>query len=63
MGTTIEGPTDKVFDLIKKLHKNMRKKSKRVSTSIKIDDMAGRKNALKYKTAAVEKKVGRKLVQ
>ena len=61
MGTTIEGSTDKVFDLLKKLHKNMRKKSKRVATYIKIDDRAGKTNALSYKIASVEKKVGRKL--
>lgn len=38
MGTTIEGDPEEVFDLLKRLHMNMREQSMRVSTSIKIDD-------------------------
>ncbi len=61
MSTCIEGPLDKVYDLVKKIHKKMRRKSKRVTVYLRIDDKAGRKNAMKYKPASVEKKVGRKL--
>lgn len=55
MGTVIEGDPEEVFDLIKRLHLNMREQSLRVATSIKIDDDVRRPSGrLQGKVQAVE---------
>ena len=55
MGTTVEGDPEAVFDLIKKLHMNMREHSQRISTSVKIDDDVRRPTGrLTGKVKAVE---------
>ncbi len=61
MATIIEGDTDQVFDLIKKCHQQMRKKSSRVLTYINIDDREGAKGRIKGKVEDVEKVLGKKL--
>jgi uncharacterized protein (TIGR00106 family) len=57
MGTLIEGPSDKVFDVIRKCHDHMVAQSDRVVTSVKIDDKKGRQNTLRAKVASVEDKL------
>jgi uncharacterized protein (TIGR00106 family) len=58
MGTLIEGPADKVFEVIRKCHDNMASKSDRVVTTVKIDDRKGRTGTIKGKVASVEEKLG-----
>ena len=57
MGTIVEGEPEEVFELIKKVHMNMRAKNPRVSTSIDIDDKVGMSGQLKAKTSSVEEKL------
>lgn len=58
MGTTIEGEPEAIFELIKKLHMNMRQSSKRVSTLVKIDDDVRRPSGrLEGKVKSVEEKL------
>ncbi len=61
MGTVVEGEWDEVIGLIKKCHMAILKDTQRVSTTIKIDDRKGVKNALDRKIKSVEDKIGRKL--
>lgn len=58
MGTLIEGPADKVFEVIRKCHENMTAQSDRVVTYVKIDDRKGADGTIKKKVAAVEEKIG-----
>ena len=57
MGTLIEGPSDKVFDLIRRCHENMCAQSDRVVTSIKIDDKKGAEGSIRRKVQSVEDKL------
>jgi uncharacterized protein (TIGR00106 family) len=61
MGTVVQGDFDDVMALIAKCHKAVRKKCKRVSTVIKIDDRKGAEGALTEKVASVQSIIGRKL--
>ena len=61
LGTLIEGPSDKVFDVIRKCHENMAKRSDRVVTSVKIDDKKGATGTIKAKVRSVEEKIGHEL--
>lgn len=61
MATIVEGEFDPVMDLIRSCHKKMRENSKRVITSIKIDDRDGATGRLSGKIEAVEEHLGRKL--
>ena len=61
MGTIVEGDFDDVFELIKRCHKEMRKYSSRVSTTIKIDDREGAKKRITGKIESVEGKLGRRV--
>ena len=61
MGTTVEGDTDEVFELIKKCHLKMREMSRRVITHISIDDREGATNRIKGKPKSIEKKLGREV--
>jgi uncharacterized protein (TIGR00106 family) len=61
MGTCIEGDFDAVMALISRCHKQMRRESVRVLTTIKIDDRQGSRQALQKKVQSVVKKSGRKL--
>ena len=61
LGTLIEGPAEKVFEVIQKCHVNMTRHSDRVMTTVKIDDRRGAKDRLKGKVRSVEEKLGREL--
>jgi len=61
MGTLIEGPGDKVFEVIRKCHENMAAECNRVVTNVKIDDHKGVTGTLKAKVASVEQKLGHTL--
>jgi uncharacterized protein (TIGR00106 family) len=61
MATLIEGPADKVFEVIRKCHENMAAQSDRVLTSVKIDDKKGVHGSLTAKVKSVEKKIGHEL--
>jgi uncharacterized protein (TIGR00106 family) len=60
-GTNIEGSWDQLVDVARKCHEEMRKKSRRVMTSIKIDDYAERTGRLTTMVKSVENKVGKPL--
>jgi uncharacterized protein (TIGR00106 family) len=57
MGTVVEGDFDKVLALIAKCHKAVAVKTRRVYTTISIDDCKGRAQAITRKIASVQKKV------
>ncbi|MGC8907115.1 MAG: MTH1187 family thiamine-binding protein [Desulfomonilaceae bacterium] len=57
MGTLIEGPSDKVFEVIKKCHDNMASKCQRVVTYVKIDDRRGAEGSIKRKVESVRAKL------
>lgn len=61
MGTQIEGDFEEVYELIKRCHLEMRKDSKRVYTTIAIDDREGATDRLTGKIASLETKTGRTL--
>ncbi len=61
MSTVIEGEWDEVMDVVKKCHQALRKHSRRVYTTIAIDDREGRKNALTEKIKSLEEKLGEKI--
>ena len=61
MATLIEGPADKVFEVIRKCHENMAAQSDRVITTVKIDDKKGVHGTLTAKVKSVEEKVGHEL--
>jgi uncharacterized protein (TIGR00106 family) len=58
MGTLIEGPCDRVFDVIRRCHENMAAHSDRVVTSVKIDDKKGAEDSIRRKVTSVEEKLG-----
>lgn len=62
MGTLIEGPSDKVFEVIRRCHEAVAEHSERVVTWIKIDDRKGRTNVIRSKVRSVEEKLGTKVV-
>jgi uncharacterized protein (TIGR00106 family) len=61
MGTVVEGEFDEVMTLIAECHRAVRRRCKRVSTIIKIDDREGAKGTLTKKVARVERILHRKL--
>jgi len=61
LGTLIEGPSEKVFDLIRKCHENMKLHSDRVITTVKIDDRKEAEGRIKGKVLSVEKALGREV--
>ena len=58
-GTIIEGTWDQVMDIAKRCHGEMRKKTERVITSMKVDDYAERSGRLTAAVESVEKKMRR----
>ena len=58
-GTIIEGSWDQLMDVARKCHTEMRKKTERVVTFMKVDDYAERIGRLTAAVASVEGKVGR----
>ncbi|MBN1899735.1 MTH1187 family thiamine-binding protein [Candidatus Sumerlaeota bacterium] len=63
MGTIVEGDADRVFDLIRACHKKLARDSKRVITSIRIDDFKDRSQRITKKIESVEKRLGHKVKQ
>ena len=61
LGTLIEGPSDQVFEVIRKCHENMTRLSDRVVTNIKLDDRKGATDRIKGKVRSVEEKLGKEL--
>jgi uncharacterized protein (TIGR00106 family) len=58
-GTILEGGWDQLMDVARKCHTEMRKKTERVVTFMKIDDYAERTGRLTGAVASVEAKVGK----
>ena len=61
MATIVEGEFDLVMALVSACHKKMREHSRRVITTIKIDDREGAKDMLSKKIESVEGRLGREL--
>lgn len=61
MGTLLEGDWDDVLEVIRACHEAVRRESNRVLTTIRIDDRAGARDALRSKVASVERDLGRAL--
>lgn len=60
-GTILEGTWDQLVDVARKCHAEMRKKTERVITLMKVDDYAERTGRLTTAVTSVEQKVGRPL--
>lgn len=58
-GTIVEGNWDELLGLAKRCHAAMRQKTRRVITSIKIDDYEGRSGRLASMVRSIEEKVGK----
>ena len=58
-GTILEGNWDQLMDVGRKCHAEMRKKTERVITFMKLDDYADRTGRLTGAIASVEGKLGR----
>ena len=61
MGTLVEGEPQKVWRLLERCHQAGRRNSRRILTTIRIDDRAGARNRLFGKVLSVEKKLGRRI--
>ena len=57
-GTILEGNWDELMDVARKCHAEMRKKTDRVITFMKVDDYAERTGRLTAAVASVETKAG-----
>ncbi len=58
-GTILEGNWDQLMDVARKCHTEMRKKTERVVTFMKIDDYAERTGRLTAAVSSVEARVGK----
>ncbi len=58
-GTIIEGTWDQLMGVAKRCHTEMRKKTERVVSYMKVDDYAERTGRLSAAVASVEAKVGK----
>ncbi len=56
-GTLVEGPPEKVWEVIRKCHETVAAQSDRVMMNIKIDDRKGYKGAIKGKVKSVTEKL------
>jgi len=61
MSTTVEGGEEEVLSLILRCHHAVRRRARRVLTTITIDDREGAEQRLSGKVADVEKVLGRTL--
>lgn len=61
LGTLIEGPADKVWEVMRACHENMTKHGDRIMTTIKIDDRKGASGRIKGKVKSVEQVLGKEL--
>jgi uncharacterized protein (TIGR00106 family) len=57
LGTLIEGPSDKVFEVIRACHENMTRHSARVVTTVKIDDRKDATGRIRGKVKSVEERL------
>lgn len=60
-GTILEGSWDQIVDVAKKCHTEMRKKTERVITFMKIDDYEERSGRLSAAVESIEQKVGKRI--
>lgn len=60
-GTILEGSWDEVVDVAKKCHMDMRKKTERVITLMRIDDYEQRTGRLSKAVDSIEQKVGKRI--
>ncbi len=60
-GTIIEGTWDQLMEVARKCHAEMRKKTDRVVTFMKVDDYEQRTGRLTAAVASIEQKVGKPL--
>lgn len=60
-GTILEGGWDQLMDLARQCHNEMRKKTARVITLMKLDDYEGRTGRLTAAVESAEKKLGKTL--
>ncbi len=60
-GTIIEGTWDQLMEVARKCHAEMRKKTERVVTFMKVDDYEQRSGRLTAAVASIEQKVGKPL--
>jgi uncharacterized protein (TIGR00106 family) len=58
-GTILEGGWEQLMDVARKCHAEMRKKTERVVTFMKVDDYGERSGRLSAAISSVETKVGR----
>jgi uncharacterized protein (TIGR00106 family) len=58
-GTILEGSWEQLMDVARKCHAEMRKKTERVVTFMKVDDYGERSGRLSAAISSVETKVGR----
>lgn len=64
MGTIVQADSiSKLFDVAKKMHKAVLKKSKRVVTAIKIDDRKDKRITVQSKLQSVQKHLNNKLIK
>jgi uncharacterized protein (TIGR00106 family) len=61
MGTDMEGPFDRVMDVVKQCFDAMAADCERIEASIKLDYRKGRRGGLESKVASVQQKVGHAL--
>jgi uncharacterized protein (TIGR00106 family) len=60
-GTILEGDWEQLIDVARKCHVEMRKKTERVVTFMKVDDYGERTGRLTAAVASVETKIGKPL--
>jgi uncharacterized protein (TIGR00106 family) len=60
-GTILEGSWDQLLAVARKCHEEMRKKTERVVTFMKVDDYADRTGRLRAAIASIGAKVGKSL--
>ncbi len=61
MATIVEGDYDAIMELVGKCHKKMREVSKRVITTVKVDEREGVSGQISQKVKSVESSLGREL--
>jgi uncharacterized protein (TIGR00106 family) len=61
MGTIIEGPADRIFEILKACHATMKESHNRVTSKILIDDRGDDSGRIRSKIQSLEKHLGRKL--
>lgn len=57
LATILEGDYDEVMEVVGKCHKKVRSMTRRVMTSVRIDDREGARNEIERKVKSVEEKM------